>query len=134
LFQRDDTGDRERALEILEFLNIIHLKDEFARTLSFGQQKLLDFGMVLMPEPELMLLDEPTAGVVAAMRERIMDHIRELNGRGQTFIVIEHNMDVVMNLCERVVVFDYGEKIAEGTPKEIQNNSRVIDAYFGAEE
>lgn len=134
LFQRDDTGDRERALEILEFLNIIHLKDEFARHLSFGQQKLLDFGMVLMPEPELMLLDEPTAGVVAAMRERIMDHIRELNGRGQTFIVIEHNMDVVMNLCERVVVFDYGEKIAEGTPKEIQNNARVIDAYFGAEE
>lgn len=134
LFQRDDTGDRERAVEMLEFLNIIHLKDEFARNLSFGQQKLLDFGMVLMPEPELMLLDEPTAGVVAAMRERIMDHIRELNGRGQTFIVIEHNMDVVMNLCERVVVFDYGEKIAEGTPKEIQNNARVIDAYFGAEE
>lgn len=134
LFQRDDTGDRERALEMLEFLNIIHLKDEYARNLSFGQQKLLDFGMVLMPEPELMLLDEPTAGVVAAMRERIMDYIRELNGRGQTFIVIEHNMDVVMNLCERVVVFDYGEKIAEGTPKEIQNNSRVIDAYFGAEE
>ncbi len=134
LFQRDDTGDRERALEILEFLNIIHLKDEFARNLSFGQQKLLDFGMVLMPDPELMLLDEPTAGVVAAMRERIMDHIRELNGRGQTFIVIEHNMDVVMNLCERVVVFDYGEKIAEGTPKEIQNNARVIDAYFGVGE
>lgn len=134
LFQRDDAGDRERALEILEFLNIIHLKDECARNLSFGQQKLLDFGMVLMPEPELMLLDEPTAGVVAAMRERIMDHIRELNGRGQTFIVIEHNMDVVMNLCERVVVFDYGEKIAEGTPREIQNNSRVIDAYFGSGE
>ncbi|MFQ5843103.1 MAG: ATP-binding cassette domain-containing protein, partial [Thermodesulfobacteriota bacterium] len=115
-------------------LNIIHLKDEFARNLSSGQQKLLDFGMVLMPEPELMLLDEPTAGVVAAMRERIMDYIRELNGRGQTFIVIEHNMDVVMNLCERVVVFDYGEKLAEGTPKEIQNNARVIDAYFGAGE
>lgn len=134
LFQRDDTGDRERAVEMLEFLNIIHLKDEFARNLSFGQQKLLDFGMVLMPEPELMLLDEPTAGVVAAMREKIMDHIRELNQRGQTFIVIEHNMDVVMNLCERIVVFDYGEKIAEGTPEEIQNNSRVIEAYFGAEE
>ena len=134
LFQRDETAARKRALETLEFLNIIHLKDEYARNLSFGQQKLLDFGMVLMPDPELMLLDEPTAGVVAAMRERIMDHIRELNGRGQTFIVIEHNMDVVMNLCERVVVFDYGEKIAEGTPKEIQNNARVIDAYFGAEE
>ena len=134
LFQRDETAARKRALETLEFLNIIHLKDDYARNLSFGQQKLLDFGMVLMPDPELMLLDEPTAGVVAAMRERIMDYIRELNGRGQTFIVIEHNMDVVMNLCERVVVFDYGEKIAEGTPKEIQNNSGVIDAYFGAEE
>jgi ABC-type branched-subunit amino acid transport system ATPase component len=87
-----------------------------------------------MPDPELILLDEPTCGVEVEMRQKIMDHIRELNGQGQTFIVIEHNMDVVMNLCERIIVLDYGEKIAEGTPDEIQNNKKVIDAYFGVEE
>jgi ABC-type branched-subunit amino acid transport system ATPase component len=90
--------------------------------------------MVLMPDPELVLLDEPTSGVEMEMRERIMDHIRELNKQGQTFVVIEHNMDVVMNLCERIIVLDYGEKIAEGRPEEIQTNQKVIDAYFGVEE
>jgi len=134
LFTKDDSGDVERAHEILEFLQIAHLKDELASNLSYGQQKLLDFGMVLMPNPELVLLDEPTSGVEMEMRERIMDHIRELNKRGQTFVVIEHNMDVVMNLCERIIVLDYGEKIAEGRPEKIQTNQRVIDAYFGVEE
>jgi branched-chain amino acid transport system ATP-binding protein len=134
LFQRDEREDEKRALEILEFLTIVHLRDELAANLSYGQQKLLDFGMVLMPSPELILLDEPTGGVEVEMRQKIMDYIRELNKQGQTFVVIEHNMDVVMNLCERIVVLDYGEKIAEGAPREIQNNQRVIDAYFGVEE
>jgi branched-chain amino acid transport system ATP-binding protein len=134
LFQRDEREDEKRALEILEFLNIVHLRDELAANLSYGQQKLLDFGMVLMPSPELILLDEPTGGVEVEMRQKIMDYIRELNKQGQTFVVIEHNMDVVMNLCERIVVLDYGEKIAEGSPREIQDNQRVIDAYFGVEE
>ncbi len=134
LFTKDDSGDVERAHEILEFLYISHLKDELASNLSYGQQKLLDFGMVLMPRPELVLLDEPTSGVEMEMRGRIMDYIRELNKQGQTFVVIEHNMDVVMNLCERIIVLDYGEKIAEGRPEEIQTNQRVIDAYFGVEE
>lgn len=134
LFTKDDSGDVERAHEILEFLHISHLKDELASNLSYGQQKLLDFGMVLMPRPELVLLDEPTSGVEMEMRGRIMDYIRELNKQGQTFVVIEHNMDVVMNLCERIIVLDYGEKIAEGRPEEIQTNQRVIDAYFGVEE
>jgi branched-chain amino acid transport system ATP-binding protein len=133
-FHRDEKAQKKRALTILEFLNIDHLKDELAGNLSYGQQKLLDFAMVLMPDPELILLDEPTCGVEVEMRQKIMDHIRELNGQGQTFIVIEHNMDVVMNLCERIIVLDYGEKIAEGTPDEIQNNNKVIDAYFGVEE
>jgi branched-chain amino acid transport system ATP-binding protein len=134
LFQRDERSDKKRAMEILEFLNIVHLKDELASNLSYGQQKLLDFGMVLMPSPELILLDEPTGGVEVEMRWKIMDYIRDLNKQGQTFVVIEHNMDVVMNLCERIVVLDYGEKIAEGTPTKIQNNQRVIEAYFGVEE
>jgi branched-chain amino acid transport system ATP-binding protein len=134
LYTKDDTRDIERVHEILEFLQIAHLKDELASNLSYGQQKLLDFGMVLMPRPELVLLDEPTSGVEMEMRERIMDHIQELNKQGQTFVVIEHNMDVVMNLCERIIVLDYGEKIAEGRPEEIQTNQKVIDAYFGVEE
>jgi branched-chain amino acid transport system ATP-binding protein len=134
LYTKDDARDVERVHEILEFLQIAHLKDELASNLSYGQQKLLDFGMVLMPDPELVLLDEPTSGVEMEMRERIMDHIRELNKQGQTFVVIEHNMDVVMNLCERIIVLDYGEKIAEGRPEEIQTNQKVIDAYFGVEE
>lgn len=134
LFQVDESPAVARALEILTFLNIDHLKDEVAANLSYGQQKLLDFGMVLMPKPDLVLLDEPTSGVEVEMRQKIMEYIRKLNEQGHTIVVIEHNMDVVMNLCERIVVLDYGKKIAEGTPEEIQNNQTVINAYFGVEE
>ena len=130
---REDANER-RALELLEFLRIAHVKDELAKNLSYGQQKLLDFGMVLMSNPELILLDEPTCGVEIEMRQEMVDYIKELNKQGHTIIVIEHNMDVVMNLCQRIAVLDSGEKIAEGTPGEIQNNQKVIDAYFGAEE
>jgi ABC-type branched-subunit amino acid transport system ATPase component len=124
----------KRALELLGFLRISQLKEEYAKNLSYGQQKLLDFGMVLMSKPELILLDEPTSGVEIEMREKIMDLISELNKQGHTIVVIEHNMDVIMNLCKRIAVLDSGEKIAEGRPDEIQNNQKVIDAYFGAEE
>ena len=129
-----EEGNEKRALELLDFLRISLVKDEFAKNLSYGQQKLLDFGMVLMSKPELILLDEPTCGVEIEMRQEMMHYIKELNKQGHTIIVIEHNMDVVMNLCERIAVLDSGEKIAEGTPEEIQNNQKVIDAYFGAEE
>jgi branched-chain amino acid transport system ATP-binding protein len=124
----------KRALELLEFLKISHLRDEYSKNLSYGQQKLLDFGMVLMTNPKLILLDEPTCGVEAEMRQEMMNYIRELNKKGHTIIVIEHNMDVVMNLCTRIAVLDAGEKIAEGTPEKIQNNAQVIEAYFGTEE
>ena len=134
LFKIREEANEKRALELLEFLRISHVKDELAKNLSYGQQKLLDFGMVLMSNPKLILLDEPTCGVEIEMRQEMMHSIRELNKQGHTIIVIEHNMDVVMNLCERIVVLDSGEKIAEGTPQEIQNNQKVIDAYFGAEE
>jgi branched-chain amino acid transport system ATP-binding protein len=134
LFKIREDGNIKRALELLEFLRISQLKAEYAKNLSYGQQKLLDFGMVLMSKPELILLDEPTSGVEIEMREKIMDLISELNKQGHTIIVVEHNMDVIMNLCSRIAVLDSGEKIAEGSPKEIQNNQKVIDAYFGAEE
>ena len=134
LFRIREEGNEKRALELLEFLRISHVKDELAKNLSYGQQKLLDFGMVLMSKPELILLDEPTCGVEIEMRQEMMHYIKELNKQGHTIVVIEHNMDVVMNLCKRIAVLDSGEKIAEGTPEEIQNNQKVIDAYFGAEE
>ena len=134
LFRIREDNNEKRALQLLDFLRIAHLKDELARNLSYGQQKLLDFGMVLMSQPKLILLDEPTCGVEIEMRQEMMRTIRELNQQGHTLIVIEHNMDVVMSLCERIAVLDYGEKIAEGTPAQIQSNPNVIDAYFGAEE
>ena len=131
LFRLDESADIEKAIALLEFLNIIHLKDEFAKNLSYGQQKLLDLGMVLMSDPKLIMLDEPMAGVNATLGREIGERLLELNERGCSFLVIEHNMRVVMNLCQRIVVLDEGKKIAEGAPEEIQNNEQVLAAYFG---
>ena len=122
---------RERAVELLEFVDIAHLKDNLAANLSFGQHKLLEFVMALMPDPEIVLLDEPAAAVNPTMIRKMMDHILQLNKEGYTFFIIEHNMDVVMELCSRVVVLNYGEKIAEGKPADIRDNEDVIEAYFG---
>jgi len=123
---------RKRALELLDFVNITFLKDNLAGHLSYGQHKLLEFAMAFMSDPELVLLDEPAAAVNPTMIRKMMDHIVQLNERGYTFCIIEHNMDVVMELCNRIVVLNYGEKIAEGKPEEIKNNDDVIEAYFGA--
>jgi len=131
LFKLDESDDVAKAIELLEFLNIIHLKDECAKNLSYGQQKLLDLGMVLMSDPKLIMLDEPMAGVNATLGKEIGERLVELNERGCSFLVIEHNMRVVMNLCHRIVVLDGGKKIAEGLPEEIQNNEQVLAAYFG---
>jgi branched-chain amino acid transport system ATP-binding protein len=131
LFKLDESDDESKAIELLEFLNIIHLKNELAKNLSYGQQKLLDLGMVLMSDPKLIMLDEPMAGVNATLGREIGERLIELNQQGCSFLVIEHNMRVVMNLCQRIVVLDHGEKIAEGAPEEIQNNEQVLEAYFG---
>jgi neutral amino acid transport system ATP-binding protein len=123
---------RERGAELLELVGLAPRRDDPAAHLSYGQQKLLEFAMAFMPEPDIVLLDEPAAAVNATMIDKMMEHIVQLNGRGHTFCIIEHNMDVVMELCHRVVVLDHGEKIAEGKPEEIRNNRDVIEAYFGA--
>jgi branched-chain amino acid transport system ATP-binding protein len=131
LFRRGEGAETGRARGLLEYLGIAALQDELASNLSYGQQKLLDFGMALMPEPEVVLLDEPLAGVNPTMIQSLVGHIRELNGRGHTFVVIEHNMEVVMSLCRRIVVLSQGERIAEGTPAEVADDPKVLDAYFG---
>ena len=131
LLRRDERPETARARELLDFLGIAHVKHNLASNLSYGQQKLLDLGMALMPEPRLILLDEPMAGLNPTIIKSIVEHIHALNARGYTFVVIEHNMEVVMSLCRRIVVLSQGEKIAEGPPAEIHDNPLVMDAYFG---
>ena len=131
LLRREETAETGRAMALLEYLGIATLRDNLASNLSYGQQKLLDFGMALMPEPQLVLLDEPLAGVNPTMIKHLVDHILDLNAKGHTFVVIEHNMEVVMSLCRRIVVLSQGERIAEGTPAEVSGNPLVLDAYFG---
>jgi branched-chain amino acid transport system ATP-binding protein len=131
LLRREETAETARAMTLLEYLGIAALRDNLASNLSYGQQKLLDFGMALMPEPQLVLLDEPLAGVNPTMIKHLVDHILDLNARGYTFVVIEHNMEVVMSLCRRIIVLSQGERIAEGTPAEVSGNPLVLDAYFG---
>ena len=132
LLRRDEREETDRARGLVEYLGLSGVEDNLAANLSYGQQKLLDFGMALMANPRLVLLDEPMAGVNPTMVKTLVSRIRDLNARGYTFVVIEHNMDVVMSLCGRIVVLSQGAAIAEGTPEEIRNNPAVMDAYFGS--
>ena len=122
----------DRAHELLELVGLADLRDEYASDLSFGQQRLLSIIQVLMLDPGLILLDEPAAGVNPVMQKKLLELIHYLNEEGRTFLIIEHNMDVVMNNCERVVVLSMGEKIAEGSPEEVRRDEAVLTAYFGA--
>jgi neutral amino acid transport system ATP-binding protein len=125
------TRERARALELLEEFGLARLADERAGNLSYGQKKLLEFAAVLMGEPRLVLLDEPTAGVNPVLVEQIEQRVRDLNARGLTFLLVEHNMNLVMSLCDPVVVLDHGTKLAEGPPAAVRNDPRVLDAYLG---
>jgi ABC-type branched-subunit amino acid transport system ATPase component len=122
---------RQRAEELLAFVKLERLREEYAGNLSYGQQKLLEFIRVLMTDPELILLDEPAAGVNRTLLNELLDVLRRLRDQGKTILIVEHDMKVVMGLCDKVFVLDYGEKIAEGPPSLIQGDERVIEAYFG---
>lgn len=128
-------SDRDSALrrgrELLGLVRLEALAGEHAGNLSYGQQKLLEFVRVLMMEPALILLDEPAAGVNLTLLNALLQTIRDLRDEGRTILIVEHDMKVIMGLCERVFVLDHGEKIAEGPPEAIQRDERVIEAYFG---
>ena len=120
-----------RARELLAFVKLEGLADEYAGNLSYGQQKLVEFVRMLMRDPSMILLDEPAAGVNRTLLNDLLDAVRRLRDQGKTVLLVEHDMKVVMGLCETVFVLDHGEKIAEGPPGVIQSDERVIEAYFG---
>jgi branched-chain amino acid transport system ATP-binding protein len=125
---------RRSALEILEFMGLDPLKDELAGRLTHGQQKALGLCMALATHPKLLLLDEPVTGMNPVEIQTMLNLIGRIRGRGMTIAIVEHNMQAVMNLCERIVVLNHGQKIAEGLHKEIIENQQVIEAYLGKDE
>ncbi len=123
---------RQQAIELLEFLNLAHLKDEYAGNLSGGQKKLLELGRTMMAKPKMILLDEPGAGVNPTLMNDLAEDIRRMQQEtGVTVLIIEHDMDLIMSLCNPVIVLHEGARLAEGTPEQVQQNRMVLDAYLG---
>jgi ABC-type branched-subunit amino acid transport system ATPase component len=128
----NNVPERERAAEVLELMGLIPLAHEAAGNLSYGQQKLLEFATILVAAPKVILLDEPAGGVNPSLLRQLTARIRAINSEGVTFLIVEHDMEFVMKLCDRISVMNQGKSIAEGSPSEVRANPAVLEAYLGA--
>ena len=132
--KQQETENKDKALEVLEFVELIDLQNEYAGSLSGGQKKLLELARSMMADPEMVLLDEPGAGINPTLMKKLMSNIQTLcDQKGITFLLIEHDMDLVMKLCDPVIVMSEGKKLAEGTAEEIKCNEQVLEAYLGGQ-
>ncbi|MFB6281029.1 MAG: ABC transporter ATP-binding protein [Haloferacaceae archaeon] len=129
----EERANLERVRETLAFFEIDHLADEYAGNLSGGQRKLLEFARALLTDPDVLLLDEPFAGVNPTLERRLLGHIHDLRERGYTFLLVEHDMDLIMEHCEHVIVMHQGRVLTEGPPAEITEDEAVLEAYLGGD-
>jgi branched-chain amino acid transport system ATP-binding protein len=132
-FRRDHARCRAEAMDLLAFVGLAARRDTLAGSLSYGEQRMLEFARALATKPKLLLIDEPAAGLNASEVDGLLDRILTMCGKGVTVVVVEHNMELVMNVADRVLVMDYGQHLFEGTPADVQKNSAVVSAYLGGE-
>ena len=132
-FQRDYRASRDAANELLDFVGLSARARAQAGTLSYGEQRMLEIARALATKPRLLLIDEPAAGLNGAEVEALLARIKRLRDDGVTVVLVEHNMDLVMNVADRIMVMDYGQHLFQGTPSEVQSNPAVIAAYLGGE-
>ncbi len=132
LWRGQEKRNTERAMNLLRRFKLDTKKDDFAGSLSGGQRKLLEMARALMVEPELVMLDEPMAGVNPALKQSLLGHVKSLRGEGRSVLFVEHDMDMVRDISDWVIVMAQGKIVAEGTPQSVMANQRVIDAYLGA--
>jgi len=132
-FQRDHTRCRAEAMELLAFVGLAARRDALAGSLSYGEQRMLEFARALATRPRLLLIDEPAAGLSASEVDSLLDRILTIRRKVVTVVVVEHNMELVMNVADRILVMDYGQHLFEGIPADVQKNAAVVSAYLGGE-